>query len=97
MKEVRAGSLPTFRDFEPAPAACWHCGQTLDAAKAMNGQQAPSAGDVSLCAYCGEIGIFADERLLREPTDEEMVNVMASAEWPNIHRWQIALKEKGGR
>ena len=44
---------------------CPTCGSQLDAATGLNDpEQLPSKGDVSLCAYCGELLEYSDNLVL---------------------------------
>ena len=45
---------------------CPGCGRKLDAATEMGERGAPSAGDVSVCAYCGMLLVFTDAVTVRE-------------------------------
>lgn len=84
----------TFRDFDPAPPCCYNCGYTLDAATQIHGDRTPPAeGDISICIKCASIGIFADDRLLREPTCAEMDELQKSEEWPKVVRAQELIRE----
>jgi len=62
-----------FRDIEPKPAACPACGETLDGATNTTGTRAPKEGDWSVCAYCGTVLRYVDDRLLRELHDGEVI------------------------
>jgi hypothetical protein len=48
----------------------------------------PNPGDISLCAYCGCLTIFADDLTQRPPTAEELAAVQASESWASIERVQ---------
>lgn len=89
---IRIG--PTgFRDMDPAPAVCRDCGKTMDACRALNSRERPTAGSVTVCFYCGEISVFEDDRHLREPTAEEMERIRADEAWPIIERAQALFRE----
>lgn len=62
----------SFRDREPAPGVCPTCSEVLDAATNTEGDRAPKAGDVSVCAYCATLLIFEDERHMRELDPNEI-------------------------
>lgn len=99
MKRILEDGILSFRDTEPNGAACFACGYEMDAATPLNGRNAPKAGSVSICARCGEISMFVDDRLLREPTDEELADIRSSKSWPLIHEAQtlIRARQNGGR
>lgn len=55
----------------PAAPRCPGCKAELDGATNMDNTVArPKAGDVSVCAYCGEIIEFMDELKLRSASPE---------------------------
>lgn len=52
---------------------CWHCDMALDAATDPEDEQSvPTEGAVSICLYCGAVGIFGPELALRPPTEAEL-------------------------
>lgn len=51
-------------------AFCWHCDRMVDTATAMLEPATPSEGDVSLCLYCGAVGVFDSALVLCRPTKE---------------------------
>ena len=65
---------------EPGPP-CRSCGKELSGAFAINGINAPKDGDVSICVYCGCVSIFTDGSCFREPTDEEINELMDQPEF----------------
>jgi len=55
---------------------CTNCGKLNDVATDSSGSGCtPSAGDLSVCFYCGHLTVFADDLTLREPTDDEIVEL----------------------
>lgn len=86
MKRTRERGYTSYRDDSPSPQACPHCGQMLDTATPITGDNAPKAGSVSLCIQCQGINIFEDDTLLRLPTDAELADLRASSQWPLIQR-----------
>lgn len=74
----------TYRDLEPSSATCRECGKSLDTATNIKEDAPPQAGCLSLCAYCGTIGVFEDDRLVREPTEAEMAEFRSHEQWPQI-------------
>lgn len=54
------------------PNKCLSCGAINDAATPAFGNDAPSAGSISICFDCGHIMAFKSDRSLRNLTDDEM-------------------------
>jgi hypothetical protein len=74
-------------------AVCPFCGALNDASTTgLYKNQVPRSGDISLCAYCQEAGIFAkDEKghlIIRKPTAKEWVQIVCD---PNVTKAQIML------
>lgn len=64
------------RQERTAPMRCWKCSHFIDGRTEIPGvtiKPAPVDGDVSLCWYCGAIGIYVGTPPLaiREPRPEE--------------------------
>lgn len=52
---------------------CWHCDIALDAATDPEDESlVPTEGAVSICIYCGAVGIFGPDLALRAPTEDEL-------------------------
>jgi len=51
---------------------CPSCSAPNDGAQQINGRQMPRPGDVSICFYCGELGIFNSDLSLRAPSVAEL-------------------------
>jgi hypothetical protein len=60
---------------------CWHCDRMLDAAAEITGTAEPTPGAVSLCLYCGAVGIFGPDLVLQRPTAEELDNIVREREF----------------
>lgn len=61
---------------------CWHCDRALDAATPVDDDDpVPTPGAISLCLYCGAVGIFGDELVLRPPTEAELDEMGQSTEF----------------
>lgn len=59
---------------------CWKCKRVLDATmRPCSPTDKPQTGDVSVCAYCGEIGIFETPTVIREPTKDERLTLLEEA------------------
>ena len=63
---------------EKIKALCLSCGKGLDGATAADGGlDLPQDGDISVCAYCGEPGMYVkvgEYLTIRPLTDEEKEN-----------------------
>jgi hypothetical protein len=53
---------------------CWHCDRMLDAASGFGPTEGaePEPGAVSLCLYCGAVGLFGAGLVLCAPTEAEL-------------------------
>jgi hypothetical protein len=51
---------------------CLHCGKVVDAGMNVINERRPGPGDYSICAYCGHLMVFAEDLMLREPTNAEI-------------------------
>lgn len=69
--------------------ACPHCGYRVDVATSAdpNDTRAPKGGDVTLCIYCGGLGLFCDDAAIRIPTSEEYAVLLRD---PDVQRLRIA-------
>lgn len=53
---------------------CPSCGKLLDGATQLvsdDGATSPTSGDVTICLYCANVAVFADDLTLRKPTPVE--------------------------
>jgi hypothetical protein len=60
--------------------ACLSCGYKFDAATQIgegDDRARPSDGAVSICLNCAHLAIFTADGGLREPTDEELLEILA--------------------
>jgi hypothetical protein len=64
------------------PCFCPHCGQLITGWGSAVGER-PSAGDASICAYCGVLAVYTDTLALRLPTSDELTELLAD---PDIHK-----------
>jgi len=54
---------------------CLNCGHGLDLATSTTAEHAmPTPGDVSVCVYCGHLGVF-EEYGLRDLTSDEIYEI----------------------
>lgn len=52
---------------------CSNCNNMLDAATTFEGTEVPPTdGDISVCAYCGQLGIYDGEMRVRKMNESEM-------------------------
>jgi hypothetical protein len=70
---------------------CPACGEAIDRASHIEGESAPSPGDVSICIRCAAVNLFDDDLSPRVPTAAELARLRASATWPEIQRHVRAL------
>jgi hypothetical protein len=56
---------------------CLNCGQTLDGATSLETDNAPRAGDLSICIYCSHVAMFIEGGNLRELDDDERKEAFA--------------------
>ena len=54
---------------------CLSCGKRNDATTSCFGDNVPSAGDVTVCFYCGHIMVFNNDLTLRNPTNAEIRHI----------------------
>jgi hypothetical protein len=59
--------MPLEHDYDVPKAMCWHCDRLLDAAASMDDGPKPEPGAVSLCLYCGAVGVFGPDLMLSAP------------------------------
>jgi len=56
--------------------SCLNCGKAIDAAAPVEiGARPPQPGDIAICLGCAHIHIYADDLTLRQPRDDEMVEI----------------------
>lgn len=73
--------------------ACPHCGAPVNAVSGIgvDPSHLPSPGDLSLCFYCAEFGIFEEGMTLRKLTDKESALVSSN---PNAEKAKTAVLER---
>lgn len=62
------------------PESWCTCGHLLSGATGIDYDERPEPGNLSVCAYCGVLRIYAEDLSLRELTREELAEVMADPE-----------------
>jgi len=56
---------------------CLQCNNKLDAVTESTGDNlAPDENSISICFYCGHLAMFDSQLRLREPSPEELQNVL---------------------
>lgn len=77
-------------DHRTAPAPCPSCGAVNTGALSTTPghAEAPQPGDVSVCAYCAAIGIYAESGAIRRPTADELAELEAD---PGITKARAAV------
>lgn len=76
-------------DYEVIPSPCPNCKKVSDMAYGPNSDDPPTPGDVSICLYCQSISVFDEDLILREPTEEEILEMPLD----EISHLQRKLKE----
>jgi hypothetical protein len=56
------------------PTLCPHCGYMLDAASNIDGDRAPTTGDVTICINCTNICLYETATTLRVATKQELLD-----------------------
>lgn len=69
-----------MKDHRTKLSKCTSCGEAMDSA--MNAQfginNVPSSGDVTVCMYCSHIMIYDDNLILRDPSNDELIDIAAN-------------------
>lgn len=65
---------------------CPVCREVLDGATDFFKAHVPEPGAVSVCGYCGQLLIFAEDLTVRIPTALELREIQASQTWPLLKR-----------
>ncbi len=76
--------------------ACPFCGAIHDRVTCVTDDQRPNADDISLCIQCGEWSIFTADLTLREPTEDELLEISHDRECIAArHAWNETIKAWG--
>ena len=68
---------------------CLNCGKVLTAASSFEApRQGPEPGDIAICISCAHLHCYTSDLRLRQPTDEEIVEIAGD---PEIVRMMKAL------
>lgn len=65
------GDRLMFESKKVPPSPCFSCKRVNNMAGTIQDKE-PSPGDIGICFYCRSINIYDENKLLREPTDEEL-------------------------
>lgn len=72
---------------------CFQCNKRLDGVEAYNGDELPSAGDLSICWHCGHVMAYEADLSLRELTAEEQAVAAANADVQGaLDVWRQSMK-----
>lgn len=63
---------------------CWHCDRMLDGLTPAKDDPIPEPGGVTICLYCGAVGILADDLSMRQPIKEELDKLGEDPEFRSI-------------
>jgi|SRR5688572_29052665 len=65
----------------PGNAKCPFCGNKADGYTSTTGKEAPVTGDITVCLYCNEVGIYevAEDKTVqvRKPTLDELKDIFS--------------------
>jgi hypothetical protein len=67
--------LRRILDVHVPPSACTHCGRVMDMATNITGGNIPEEGSIGLCIKCSHVMVYDSSLRLRNPNDEEMVEI----------------------
>lgn len=72
---------------------CTHCGKMMNDATSLDGDEdyRPEPGNVTLCIYCCNIMVYADDLTLRDPTAAEIETMKQTGEWAYVEHMQYKL------
>jgi hypothetical protein len=92
--ELAAQAKPIVA-LEDVPAQqCADCGVRNDAYCGANTAERPTAGAISICAYCAHLAMFTGDGLqVRELTDDELADIEAD---PEVHAAQMRVRSFDG-
>lgn len=55
---------------------CLNCGAENNRAMALVEEHKPTPGDVSICAGCGALGIFGEDKRIKLPTISDLLQMI---------------------
>jgi hypothetical protein len=62
-------------DYDIPQQRCSRCKHPLDEACCTGGDHKPTPGMISICVECGKITIFDEQLRLREPSEQELLDI----------------------
>jgi hypothetical protein len=68
------------KNFRVPDTRCVNCNKLLDGAAAIAGSRGPRPGDVTVCLDCRHLMVYGDDLQLRNPTDDEIVEMAGTPE-----------------
>lgn len=68
-------------------AKCPYCGEGADGA---TGDRVPKEGDIVICFYCAEVGVYTEDLLIRRATFKEHQEFKVDDE---VQRYQKAIRK----
>lgn len=75
---------------------CIECGETLNGAAEIGGDDRPVPGSISICIYCGHIAAFNDKLRLRPLTASEIHEIAGDPRVIAVQKArEIMLRNKG--
>ena len=83
MSEPSTASIPE--------SPCRTCGAIVEFATTKDDSR-PSPGDLSICFYCRTLSVFGDDLRLREPTDEEWIEIAGDEDVKAVTGMVAAVK-----
>lgn len=76
------------------PCQCLHCNHPLTAVGMVErGDPAPSAGDFTVCLYCGHLMVFLADLTVRGPSDSEMLEIAGDRELLQVQAFREAFRK----
>jgi hypothetical protein len=75
--------------------ACLGCGKVLDSAFGVD-DGTPSAGDISMCMYCGHLAKYSDSVTIHQLTGAELIEVCADPGIAKMQQVRAAFMERRG-
>ena len=75
---------------------CTNCGHLLDSTTGVTEDRDARPGDISVCAYCGQVSSFDKDLRLKKISDEEMaeMKVLAPETWFIIRMTVEAIRKR---
>jgi hypothetical protein len=55
--------------------------------------QAPKAGDVTVCLYCAEVLMFRKNQTVFKPNAQQLIEIQLGTCWPLVQRARAVVKD----